>query len=152
MRLYTDRTPKFIDAINVAATPAAKGEILTRIQAAHAKAWQHRLNKTHRIRAPQIIVESYMNDLVNTKSGDQPVVFGPVGKMKGRIILTEKLSWMRVKCNDSSFKPLFTRSSHGGTNHLLVTFMYPVKIAYGRNPSLLVNRRIANRPFDYFCW
>jgi hypothetical protein len=152
MRLYTNGTSKFIDTVNVAAAAAAKGEIFTRIQAAHAKAWQHRLDKAHRIGTPQFIVKSDMDDPVDTKSGNQPVIFGPVGKMKGRIILSEKLSWMRVKCNDSSFKPLFTRSSHGGTNHLLVTFMYPVKIAYGRNPSLLVNRRIANRPFDYFCW
>jgi hypothetical protein len=153
MRLYTNGTSKFIDTVYIAAAAAAKGEIFTRIQAAHAKAWQHRLDKAHRIGTPQFIVKSDMDDPVNTKPGNQPVIFGPVGKMKGRIILSEKLSWMRVKCDNGSIKPLFTRSSNGGADHLLVTFMYPVKIANGRDPCLLVDRLIANRPFDYFrCW
>jgi hypothetical protein len=75
--------------------------------------------------------------------------------MEWRLILTEKLAWMRIKCNDRRQKAIAPRRSNRSGNNLLMPAMDTVKITNCRrqpraNKSSASQRRIANGPINHF--
>ena len=89
-----------------------------------------------------------MNDPVDTKRCDQPVLFLPVGKVEGGVILAEEFARVRIEGHRRRGKSLRPRGVNGGRNHLRMPAMDTVEIADGGNKCLPVQRRLTDRPVD----
>jgi hypothetical protein len=84
----------------------------------------------------------------------KPVFFAAIGKMEWRLILTEKLAWMRIKGNDRRQQAIAPRRSDRSGNNLLMAAMDTVKITDCRrqpraSKSSASQRRIANGPINH---
>ncbi|GIS11894.1 MAG: hypothetical protein CM15mP115_10450 [Alphaproteobacteria bacterium] len=74
-----------------------------------------------------------MDHPVDTRRGEQPVLFNPVGKAEGHIIMAEELARMRIERHGSGGDTGFPRRVDCRFNDLAVAAMDPVEIPDGRN-------------------
>ena len=87
-----------------------------------------------------------MNHPVDTRRGEQPVLFNTVGKAERHIIMAEELARVRIEGHGGSGDTGFSRRIDCCFNDLAVTAMDPVKISDGRNAGPQFQRCVSDRP------
>ena len=98
------------------------------------------------IGAAQVVVERHMDHPVDTRRGEQPVLFNPVGKAEWHIIMAEELARMRIERHASGGDTGFPRRVDCRFNDLAVAAMDPVEIPDGRNAGPQFQRCVSDRP------
>ncbi len=92
-----------------------------------------------------------MNDPLNMQTGQQPVFFRIIYQTEWRGFLPEKISWVRIKGDNSWHQPVAFGRLTGRHNKFLMAAMHAVKITNSRRQRWPVKWRITNLPVHYIC-
>ena len=91
-----------------------------------------------------------MNDPINMQTGQQPIFFRMVYQTEWRAFLPEKISWVRIKGDNSYHQPVAFGRLTGRHNKFLMAAMHTIKIANSGRERRPIPGGITYLPTDQF--